>query len=260
MTVQSFSDQIGSEISIAYPPKRIVSLVPSQTELLAYLGLDDSVVGITKFCVHPSSWRSTKTIIGGTKNFHFDTIERLRPDLIIGNKEENYQEGIERLKDSYPVWMSDIVSIDDALSMIESIGRITAKAGQAEACKKTIAEKRRSQKQFQSQSVLYLIWKDPWMAAGGSTFINSMLDSIGLHNVVGSRDRYPVLTEGEINELNPSYILLSSEPYPFKAQHATEMKGIAPASKTLLVDGEMFSWYGSRMIAAFDYFKTLPIV
>src|SRR5688572_6542533 len=121
MATRSFSDQLGNITSLSSPPKRIISLVPSQTELLADLGLDENVVGITKFCVHPSDWRKKKTIVGGTKNFHFHTIDLLRPDLIIGNKEENYQEGIERLRERYPVWMSDIFTLQDALSMIESI-------------------------------------------------------------------------------------------------------------------------------------------
>ena len=131
MTIQSFFDQLGNEVSYQYPPKRIISLVPSQTELLADLGLEQQVVGITKFCVHPSRWRRTKTIIGGTKNFQFDIIDALKPDLIIGNKEENYIDGIARLKQQYPVWLSDIVTLHDAYSMITSLGAMTDTETQA---------------------------------------------------------------------------------------------------------------------------------
>ena len=99
---------MGVHIELKSAPRRIVSLVPSQTELLYDLGLEDRVVGITKFCVHPDYWRKTKKIIGGTKNFDFDTIRSLQPDLILGNKEENYQQGIAELKKEFPVWMSDI--------------------------------------------------------------------------------------------------------------------------------------------------------
>src|SRR5688572_18524064 len=101
----SFPDQIGNTIVLPRLPQRIISLVPSQTELLADLGLDLEVVGITKFCIHPEDWHSKKTIVGGTKNFNLQTIGQLNPDLIIGNKEENYKEGIERLREKFPVWM-----------------------------------------------------------------------------------------------------------------------------------------------------------
>jgi ABC-type Fe3+-hydroxamate transport system substrate-binding protein len=104
----TFTDQMGHTISLAQSPQRIVSLVPSQTELLYDLGLDEETVGITKFCIHPEEWFRTKTRIGGTKQFHFDKIDALKPDLILGNKEENEELQIRRLQESYPVWMSDI--------------------------------------------------------------------------------------------------------------------------------------------------------
>ena len=119
--MNTFIDHLGKQISISFPPKRIISLVPSQTELLADLGLEDRIVGITKFCIHPEPWQKTKTIVGGTKKFRFDVIDSLKPDLIIGNKEENYQGGIEQLKSQYPVWMSDIVTLKDAFAMIREI-------------------------------------------------------------------------------------------------------------------------------------------
>jgi ABC-type Fe3+-hydroxamate transport system substrate-binding protein len=259
MTIQSFSDQMGFSISIPKPPQRIISLVPSQTELLSYLGLDDRVVGITKFCVHPFSWRSTKTVVGGTKNFNVDAIERLNPDLILGNKEENHKEGIERLKINFPVWMSDITTVPDALSMIEAIGLITGKHVEANECISHVNENLNRLKEYQGQSVLYLIWKDPWMAAGKETFIGSMIKTIGLTNVIDTEDRYPTLSLAEIQRLKPAYIFLSSEPYPFIRRHAEELRPLTPFSNILLVDGEMFSWYGSRMVKAFDYFKTLPL-
>ena len=118
---QSFTDQINRIVQVNYPPKRIVSLVPSQTELLFDLGLDDQVVGITKFCAHPSDKVKAKTKIGGTKNFNLDAIRLLRPDLIIGNREENCQTDIEALEKEFPVWMSDIVTLQDALGMIQSV-------------------------------------------------------------------------------------------------------------------------------------------
>jgi len=259
MAIRSFPDQLGYTTALSGSPGRIISLVPSQTELLADLDLDEKVIGITKFCVNPPDWRTRKTIVGGTKNFWFDVIEGLNPDLIIGNKEENYKEGIERLRERYPVWMSDITTLQDALSMIESLGQITERQILAARCSKEIIEKLQNLKKRAGQSVLYLIWRQPWMAAGKNTFIDAMLTTMGLHNVVESKDRYPVLTAQEIKDLAPQYIFLSSEPFPFNKRHDDELHQISPTSKNFLVDGEMFSWYGSRLLKAADYFNTLEL-
>lgn len=258
MTFSTHIDQLGRSIPINYPPQRIVSLVPSQTELLFDLGLNDEVVGITRYCIHPSSWRSQKTHIGGTKQFDFELIDALQPDLIIGNKEENYKEGIDALAAEYPVWMSDIVTLEDALNMIRSMGAITSREENANAIASTIEEKFGVLKKFSSARVLYLIWRKPWMAVGANTFIDHILDQLGFQNVVEA-SRYPQLQDEEIVSLNPEVIMLSSEPYPFRGKHAEELKQLLPSAKILQVDGEMFSWYGSRLRFAADYFKTLPL-
>lgn len=238
-------------------PQRIISLVPSQTELLADLGLGDRVVGITKFCIHPEEWRKTKAIVGGTKNFDFDMIRSLNPDLIIGNKEENYQEGIEELQKHFPVWMSDIVTIDDACQMILSIGDISDASEKASALIERIKNEFKSVVRLEPQSTLYLIWKNPWMGAASGTFIDEMLKLSGLRNCLKSKTRYPELTSDEIGQLNPELILLSSEPYPFKEKHMEELQMLCPTSKILLVDGEMFSWYGSRLLKFPTYLEDL---
>jgi ABC-type Fe3+-hydroxamate transport system substrate-binding protein len=235
MAAQSFSDQMGNQVLLTRPPQRIISLVPSQTELLFDLGLDETVLGITKFCIHPSDWLSHKVVVGGTKKFRFDIIDKLDPDLIIGNKEENYQEGIEALREKYPVWMSDIHTLETALSMIESIGQLVGKQEQAIEIKK------------------------PWMAVGSNTFVHSLLTILGLRNTLEFKTRYPELTEEEIRELNADCIFLSSEPFPFDESHVDEIRRISPMSKILLVDGEMFSWYGSRLLQSPDYFNTLSL-
>src|ERR1700741_3198050 len=108
-----FIDQTGRKISIPQIPQRIISLVPSQTELLFDLGLDKEVVGITKFCVHPPEWFQTKTRVGGTKQLKIDLIKQLQPDLIIANKEENVKEQIEELEKHFPVWISDVNNLED---------------------------------------------------------------------------------------------------------------------------------------------------
>ena len=109
------------------PPQKIISLVPSITELLFDLGLDNEVTGITKFCTNPPDWHNTKTIIGGTKNIHSDKIISLEPDLIIANKEENIKEQVMTLAERFPVWLTDVNTIEDNYQMILDIGQITGR-------------------------------------------------------------------------------------------------------------------------------------
>lgn len=233
---------------------RIVSLVPSQTELLVDLGLKDRLVGITKFCVHPKELRKDIQLIGGTKNVKIKLVESLNPDLIIGNKEENNQVDIEELEQNLPTWMSDIFNLEDALEMIERVGEIT---GTQEKAAEIISEIQANFLQLNpmsgNKSVLYLIWKNPYIAAGTNTFIDSMLDRLGFKNAM-KEARYP---EVNLTEVNPDFIFLSSEPFPFKEKHIEELQIQFPDSQVVLVDGEFFSWYGSRLIGAPDYFNKL---
>lgn len=248
-------DQLGREVEISFPPKRIVSVVPSQTELLFDLGLEDEIVGITWFCIHPKEKVKNKTKIGGTKNLKIDKIKLLNPDLIIANKEENEKAQIEELAKNFPVWISDISDFDDSLAMIRQIGEITGKEEKAAF----IAEKIKTSFQHIPKApplkTLYFIWKDPYMTVGADTFINFMLDKIGLKNICAAETRYPEISVEKIKELNPDLVLLSSEPYPFKEKHIEELKLLLPDAKILLVDGEMFSWYGSRLLKAPEYLK-----
>ncbi len=247
-----YKDQIDRTISLPHPPRRIVSLVPSQTELLVDLGLRDRIVGVTKFCVHPKDLKKEKTVIGGTKNFHFDKIDALNPDLIIGNKEENYQEGIEKLATKYPVWMSDIYTLEDAYQMILGIGEITDTLSAAE--KIVFQIKKGIEIDFPSKgSAIYLIWKDPLIAVGSNTFIDSMLEKVGFKNLI-QEGRYPEIDLEQIVTLNPDFLLLGSEPYPFKEKHISYFKERLPNSRILIVDGELFSWYGSRLVFTGKYF------
>ena len=253
------TDQLKRIITIPQFPDRIVSLVPSQTELLVDLGLGDKIVGVTKFCIHPKGFKDKKIIIGGTKNFNFEKINTLNPDLIIGNKEENYKEGIEKLEEDYPVWMSDIFTVWDALDMILSLGKITNSKEKANFIWKEINNKRNLllEKNKAKKKALYLIWKNPYMSAGTNNYINEMMELNGYTNVCNTPgySRYPELTEEQLIELNPDTILLSSEPFPFKEKHITELNKILPNACIQLVDGELYSWYGSRIIKALDTFN-----
>lgn len=231
------------------PARRIVSLVPSQTELLYDLGLDQEVVGITKFCIHPEHWRHRKTIVGGTKNVDIKAVDSLQPDLIIGNKEENIKSDIDQLS-RHKVWISDVSELESAYKMIESIGELTGTEAKAASIVYEIRESFSSLPIFERKRALYLIWKKPWMAAGNDTFINEMMTKAGLINVI-SEPRYPKLSS---LDLDVETVLLSTEPYPFKEQHVEEIQKLLPKAKVILVNGEMFSWYGSRMRMMPDYF------
>ena len=253
-------DQMGRSVVVLIYPKRIISLVPSQTELLYTLGLDKSVVGITKFCVHPKKWFQNKTRIGGTKNINFDLIHLLQPDLIIGNKEENSRQDIEVLSQRYPVWMSDIFNLDDALQMIENIGSLTKTEIKSKEIINQITNAFAHLKPSNEikQKVLYLIWKNPFIAAGRNTFINEMLEEAGFENYIQEQDsRYPEVDLNKLNKNKPDLIFLSSEPYPFKESHLRDFHQQIPTSLAILVDGEMFSWYGSRLVKAPQYFNNL---
>ncbi len=255
-----FIDQLGNKIKIITSPKRIISLVPSQTELLFYLGLSDIIVGVTKFCIHPTEYFKSKPFIGGTKQLNFNLIHSLKPDLIIANKEENTLSDITELQKYYPVWISDVNNLTDALEMIISIGTITHSEKKSQNLIKEINTKFNHLSNHQKRTAAYLIWNEPMMVASNNTFINEMLYYSGFYNVFKNRERYPVITEEDLLEQKPEYILLSSEPYPFKEKHKADFEETFPDSKVIIVDGEMFSWYGNRLLLSADYFKNLSLL
>lgn len=274
-------DMMGRSVDVPELPKRIISLVPSQTELLADLGVEDEVVGITKFCVHPDRWFRSKTRVGGTKTVHIDRVAALKPDLIIANKEENDRVQIEALESVAPVWVSDIKTLDDALEMIRAVGKLCNKTAEADsianrtqsmfsALQQRIELSQKYQKFIPpyveqksplrligTKRVAYCIWRKPWMWAGSDTFITDLLDRCGLENVLHTEQRYPDKDLAQLAALQPELVLLSSEPYPFKEAHIAEVQAAVPDAKVLLVDGEMFSWYGSRLLQAPEYLAGL---
>ncbi len=254
MLKKAWIDMMGRKVEIPQSPQRIISLVPSQTELLYDLGLQNKIVGQTIFCIHPQQYFLNSTKIGGTKKVKFQVIDDLNPDLIIGNKEENTLEMIEQLSIKYPVWLSDIYTIEDACSMINQIGEICNVQVQANQVSEKIQHSFARITPQNLGTCLYLIWKDPYMSVGQDTFINHVLETIGFTNVI-QKSRYPELTVEEIVNLNPQTILLSSEPYPFKQKHIDQLQEILPMANIKLIDGEMFSWYGSRLKYSVDYFK-----
>ena len=257
-----YTDQMNRQVKLSYPPKRIVSLVPSQTELLYDLELTDEVVGQTLFCVHPASMHAHKPRIGGTKKPSIEKIMALQPDLIIGNKEENDKETIELLAKHCPLWMSDIHHLDDAIEMISLIGTLLDREAKAEEIVLNINQSFQYLTHNNRDSAIlktaYLIWRNPWMAAGQDTFINDMLIRNGWKNVFEHEtSRYPTISNEQLSSAQPELILLSSEPFPFQQKHIAELQELCPQAKILLVDGELFSWYGSRLLYSADYFTQL---
>jgi len=256
------TDQIGNEIEFHAVPKRVISLVPSQTELLYDLGLEDKIIGITKFCVHPYHFKSTKKIIGGTKKVHYEKIRLLNPDLIIANKEENTLEIVTELRKICPVWVTNVITLEDNIAMISDFGKIFKHRTESQKWIDKINFASADFTQFiKDKPVLkaaYFIWKNPYMVAGSDNFINELLKLNHFENIYSDKGRYPEIELEKMRiEGDPDLVFLSSEPFPFKEEDAFEIGRFTHHAKTVFVDGEMFSWYGSRILKAFAYFKKL---
>jgi iron complex transport system substrate-binding protein len=226
------------------------------------LGLEDQIVGITKFCVHPFHLKQTKTIVGGTKNIKIEKIKALQPDIILCNKEENTKEIVEACQKIAEVHVSEIYTLSDTKNLITTYGDLFSCRTEAQNLVQKLNFKLNDFKNFithiEPKKVAYFIWRDPWMAAANNTFIDHILELNKFHNIYKNKERYPEVILKKIRlEGDPDLVFLSSEPYPFKEEHAFEIGRCTHHAKTVFVDGEMFSWYGSRMLKAFDYFKKL---
>jgi ABC-type Fe3+-hydroxamate transport system substrate-binding protein len=251
-------DQMGRTVFVPAQPGRIVSLVPSQTEWLFDLGLDAEVVGITRFCVRPDEWFRTKSRVGGTKDATVERIMALSPDLVIGNKEENTRELIEALSQQVAVWMSDVFRLEGALMMMRETGDLVGKRNRADELIDHIESGFNALNKARPLSCAYVIWNDPLMLAGADTFISDIITRMGWHNVAHKcAGRYPALSADELRELNPEVLLLSSEPFPFGEKHMRHFRELLPAARIILTDGELFSWYGSRLLHTPAYLQKL---
>ena len=177
--------------------------------------------------------------------------------MIIANKEENVKEQVEALAEEYNVFVTDIAALNDALQMIYDVGILTHTPPKANEIIHTIKENFSNLIPSKKIKTAYFIWRNPYMTIGGDTFINDMLARCGLENIFSSQTRYPSMDINDLKEKDCELLLLSSEPYPFKQKHIDELQQHLPQTKIILVDGEMFSWYGSRLIQAPAYFKRL---
>lgn len=251
---------MGHRINLEKTPKRIISIVPSQSEFLWDIGLREELIGVTKFCIHPRQMYRSVERVGGTKDLDPDKIRSLKPDLIIGNKEENSEDQIRSLQREFPVWMSDIYSFEDSFKMMRDLGLLLDKEAEAEKIVTDIEKTLPGIKnKFSGQRVAYFIWNRPYMTAAKHTFIDHVLNYIGLKNVCENSKRYPDLSEEDLRNLDPEVCLLSSEPFPFKEKHVSELQAILPNAKIKIVDGEVFSWYGSRLLKLSGYLERFSL-
>jgi ABC-type Fe3+-hydroxamate transport system substrate-binding protein len=251
-------DDLDRKIRIDNSPKRIVSLVPSITELLFDLGLDEKIKGCTKYCVHPKPQIEKVEKVGGPKDFDLNKIRALEPDLIIAVKEENNKDLVLEIAKEYPLVVFDITNIESALGSIKTIGKITTKEKEAnQLCLNIERELDKINKAIVAKkSACYLIWNKPMMTINSNTFISEMMAQAGFENAFSQLDsEYSVISKKDVINVKPEYILLSSEPFSFTEKHRIEYQKQFPDSKVVLVDGEMFSWYGSRILKAFEYFE-----
>lgn len=262
------TDPTGHTIEMAGAPMRIASWVPSQTEYLVDLGLRDRIVGVTKFCIHPSDVLTRENNIGGTKKIWREKLLELQPDLVIANKEENTLEDVQWAREHFPTYTTDVVDIPSALSMLQDLANLCgvpekgyAWVEKIESGFQSLALSAKATKaptqDFTKMTTLYLIWKNPYMAAGTNNFIHSVMQRSGFTNAI-EKPRYPEISVDEINALRPQLIFLSSEPFPFSEKHIEELKSqLDYEAKIFIVDGEMFSWYGSRLAQTPTYLKKL---
>lgn len=253
----NLTDQLGHQISLNKPPTRIVSLVPSITELLHDLDLAEYVVGKTKFCIYPKNGFTNSTIIGGTKNVNIEKIKELAPDLVIANKEENVQDQIVKIRKFSPCYTSQVKIIDDAIHLISEIGSICNRRKEAQKMIITLNHLLKSQiSPKKNIKIVYLIWQKPYMTIGGDTFISNFLHEFGFINCFSNQLRYPETDINEIISKSPDIIFLSSEPFPFNIKHQEDIQAKC-SIKTMLIDGSYCSWYGSRMLNSVNYLRQL---
>jgi ABC-type Fe3+-hydroxamate transport system substrate-binding protein len=234
---------------------RIVSLVPSITELLCDLGLSAQLVGRTGFCVHP--WETVRRIpkVGGTKDVKLDRVRELEPTHVVVNVDENRKEDAEALAEFVPhVVVTHPQAPRDNLDLYRQMGETF---GREEEAERLCAEFERAYERAtavarEPRDVLYLIWRDPWMTISPETYISRTLALFGWRTIPAESDeRYPQV---DLAEVDVERVLLSSEPFHFKERHVAEVEELVPdAAQVALIDGEMTSWYGSRAIAGLDY-------
>ncbi|MHA6261227.1 ABC transporter substrate-binding protein [Sporosarcina sp. CAU 1771] len=248
-------DHLGRKVTYEYPPKRIISLCPSITDTLFSLNLENEIVGRTRFCIFPEDRVKQVKAVAGTKDIKIEAIHEAKPDLIFVEKEENTEEIVKILEQYYPVYVAEVQSIQEAYRMIQDVGHVTDRATEAKNLVEDIQSAFASFPRLVGKRAAYVIWKKPYMVVGKDTYIQTVLTELGFTNpFVEHEGRYPAVTEEDFKEAELDYVLLASEPYPFKEKHQAEFLELMPNVQPINIDGEMF-WYGPRMLEAVPYFK-----
>jgi ABC-type Fe3+-hydroxamate transport system substrate-binding protein len=253
-------DASGVALELVAPPQRIVSLIPSTTELLCALGLADALVGVTVYCIEPRDVVRAKTRVGGEKDPNLAVIRALAPDLVVANIEENRREDIDALRAAgVRVWVTYPRTVAEGLAMIRDLGEVTGARERARALLDTLeplyARARERAAARRPVSVFYPIWRQPWMTIGADTYVHDLLATCGGANVFGDRSRYPTVTLEEMAAKAPEVILLPDEPFRFRRAHLADFDPYraVPAvrgRRIHLVDGKPFSWHGPRLAEA----------
>ncbi len=258
----TFTDDLGNQLIFDKRPKKIISLVPSITETLYDLNLEEFILGITKSCIHPAHFKHNKEIVRDAETFYLEKIKTLQPDIIFCNKEESTSEIIKQLQKITNIYIIDITSIDDSKRMISNLGLLLNRRTEADLLNRKIELKLSDFKifikEFDTKKVAYFINYKPWRVAANNTFINNLLSLCKLENSYVNLDQYPVINPQRIrHDGDPEILLFSLENFPFEDKHAFEISEYTNRSSAVFIDGEMFSWFGSRILKAFDYFKTV---
>ena len=236
-------------------PQRIVSLVPSVTELLVQWGLAARLVGRTRYCIEPRWIRNTVPAVGGTKNPDLDRIRDLAPDLVILERDENPREVAEALTALGIPWLAlEIRTVKDCVLALRQLGKALGAEAAAEA-RAAALEAALKGRRRKGPRAIALVWKDPWMSAGPDTYPGDLLRQGGLTPI--GPDRYPVLTDPDLEALAPEVILLPTEPYRFNRRHQAELQKRFPEADVRLVDGQALTWYLSRTEAGLDLVRSL---
>ena len=244
-----------SSLASQNSPKRILSLVPSVTELLAQWGLAGRLVGRTRYCIAPKWIRATVPSVGGTKDPDFGRIRDLKPDLVILEKDENPKEVADTLTAAGISWLAlEIRTVADCAKAWVQLGKVLGVEADAQeratTLKETIKDRRKK-----GPRTLTLIWREPWMAAGPDTYVADLARQAGFQPI--GPDRYPSLSDSDLEALNPEVILLPTEPYRFNARHQAELQKRFPDARIHLVDGQAMTWYLSRTEEGLAQLKAL---
>ncbi len=248
----SVVDVRGRALSFPAPPRRVISLVPSITETLFDLGVGDTVVGITNWCIFPGNL--TLPRLGGTKNPDIDAIRGMAPDLVHMNLEENLEVHGMAIEEFAPLFVSEPKTISDVLLLILTLGELHGTQQRARAISESIEQARASLPR-RSFTFACPIWKKPWMWCGGDTYVSRLVEAAGGTNVLAGEMRYPPRDLDAVRTLRPDIIFLPDEPYVFTASDARDLRAIAGSRVVGPFPGHLFTWHGSRTLNGLNFLR-----